>query len=74
MMGGGAFFLLKTGSRRPESAKQAEIHLAILLKIVQIAGFWAENHSQKVEPTCIGCTAPTSADMANPAGTSRFVI
>jgi hypothetical protein len=36
MMGGGAFVLLKTGRHRPESAKQAEIRLAILLKILRI--------------------------------------
>jgi hypothetical protein len=36
MMGEGAFVLLKTGRYRPESAKQAEIRLAILLKILQI--------------------------------------
>ena len=35
-MGGGAFVLLKTGRYRPESAKQAEIRLAILLKILRI--------------------------------------
>ena len=35
-MGGGAFILLKADRRRPESAKQAEIRLAILLKILQI--------------------------------------
>jgi hypothetical protein len=35
-MGGGAFILLKTGRRGPESAKQAERRLAGLLKILQI--------------------------------------
>ena len=35
-MGGGAFLLLKTGDSRPESSKQAEIRLAILLKILRI--------------------------------------
>jgi hypothetical protein len=39
MMGGGAFILLKSGRRWPESARQAEIRLAILLKILRIAGF-----------------------------------
>jgi hypothetical protein len=38
-MGGGAFNLLKACRRRPESAKQAEIRLSILLKILWIAGF-----------------------------------
>jgi hypothetical protein len=37
MMGGLAFILLKAGRRWPESAKQAKIRLAILLKILQIA-------------------------------------
>jgi hypothetical protein len=36
MMGGGAFLLLKAGDSRPESSKQAEIRLAILLKILRI--------------------------------------
>jgi hypothetical protein len=34
MMGGGRFILLKVSRNRPESAKQAEIRLAILLKIL----------------------------------------
>jgi hypothetical protein len=38
-MGGGAFLLLKAGDFRPESSKQAEIRLAILLKILQIRLF-----------------------------------
>ena len=37
MMGGVAFILLKAGRQGPESAKQAEIRLASLLKILQIA-------------------------------------
>jgi hypothetical protein len=39
MMGGEAFLLLKAGLIGPETAKQAEIWLAILLKIVEIAPF-----------------------------------
>ena len=35
-MGGRAFLLLKAGGSRPESSKQAEIRLAILLKILRI--------------------------------------
>jgi hypothetical protein len=35
-MGGGAFNLLKSGRRGPESAKQAEIGLASLFKILGI--------------------------------------
>ena len=38
-MGGGTFILLKVGRPWPESAKQAEIRLAILLKMLQIAHF-----------------------------------
>jgi hypothetical protein len=34
MMGGAAFILLKVGRSGPESAKQAEIRLAILPKIL----------------------------------------
>jgi hypothetical protein len=34
MMGGEAFILLKTGRSGPESEKQTEIRLAILLKIL----------------------------------------
>jgi hypothetical protein len=37
MMGGVAFILLKVGRSGPKSARQAEIRLAILLKILQIA-------------------------------------
>jgi hypothetical protein len=37
MMGGTAFILLKVGIPGPESAKQAEIRLAILLKILGIS-------------------------------------
>jgi hypothetical protein len=51
-MGGGAFILLKTGRRGPESAKQAEIGLASLFKILGIrpsghlvleTGVWCHN-------------------------------
>lgn len=35
-MGGRDFLLLKAGDSRPESSKQAEIRLAILLKILRI--------------------------------------
>jgi hypothetical protein len=40
MMGGGAFILLKTGCIWPESAKQTEIRLANLPKILSIVRFW----------------------------------
>jgi hypothetical protein len=35
-MGGGTFILLKVGQNGPESAKQVEIRLANLLKILRI--------------------------------------
>jgi hypothetical protein len=37
MMGGRAFTLLKAGGVGPKNAKQVEIRLAILLKILRIA-------------------------------------
>jgi hypothetical protein len=43
MMGGGTFILLKTGRAGPESAKQAEIRLAIFLKVLHTARFRGEN-------------------------------
>jgi hypothetical protein len=38
-----AVVLIKAGVRRPESAKQAEIRLASLLKILRFAGFDGRN-------------------------------
>jgi hypothetical protein len=55
MMGGGAFILLKAGHQRPESAKQAEIRLAGLLRILHIADCGAKRRSQRTEGTCNGC-------------------
>jgi hypothetical protein len=55
MMGGAAFILLKAGQTRPESAKQAEIRLAILLKILRIARFAGKKPSPKPNGTCCGC-------------------
>jgi hypothetical protein len=43
MMGGAAFSLLKAGRRRPKSAKQVEIRVAILPKILSIAVLEAKN-------------------------------
>jgi hypothetical protein len=43
MMGGVAFTLLKTGRPRPKSAKQVEIRLANLLKILRIAARGSRN-------------------------------
>jgi hypothetical protein len=42
MMGGEAFILLKGARAGPKSAKQAEIRLAIFLKILPIARSGAE--------------------------------
>ena len=38
-MGGAAFILLKAGLSGPETAKQAKIRLAVLLKILHIRPF-----------------------------------
>jgi hypothetical protein len=65
MMGGGAFILLKVGHPCPETAKQAEIRLANLLKILWIAGFGGENASQGEKGQCDGCTPRFPRDMAN---------
>jgi hypothetical protein len=55
MMGGGAFILLKAGRNWPESAKQAKIRLAILLKILytsrsggEFPSPWTEAHARVV--------------------------
>jgi hypothetical protein len=42
MMGGVAFILLKVGQPGPETAKQAEIRLASLLKILHIGRLGAK--------------------------------
>jgi hypothetical protein len=47
MMGNGAFVLLKAGSRGPKTAKQVEIRLAVLLKILEIAGLGHETRPQR---------------------------
>jgi hypothetical protein len=65
-LGGGAFILLKGGPIGPESAKQAEIRLAIFLKVLQVAGF-----GTKVPPRApdrareLGMSARFPPDMAN---------
>jgi hypothetical protein len=51
MMAGGTFILLKVGRSWPESAKQAEIRLAILLKILHIARFCDAELSPGLERT-----------------------
>jgi hypothetical protein len=47
MMGGGTFILLKAGRSRPESAKQTEIRLAILLKMLTDRPFWDSSPRQR---------------------------
>jgi hypothetical protein len=71
-MGGGAFIWLKTGRKRPKSAKQAETGLASLRKILwiglrgpKIAGRGREGHSEVV-------WAGFPPDMANPWGISCY--
>ncbi len=56
-MGGGTFILLKAGRPWPESAKQAEIRLAILLKMLQIAHFGtaARQGAKRTSDGCIEC-------------------
>ena len=61
MMGGAAFILLKAGQTRPESAKQAEIRLAILLKILRIARFVGKNLRQSRKPRAVVAFAAISA-------------
>jgi hypothetical protein len=54
MMGGGAFLLLKVGRNGPESAKQAEIRLAILPKILSIGRPGGPSPSPRGGRTCDG--------------------
>jgi hypothetical protein len=62
MMSGGAFILLKAGRAWPESTKQAEIGLAILLKILRIAPVReAKNRSPKPARACESRPAAISA-------------
>ena len=53
-MGGGAFILLKAGRPWPESAKQTEIRLAILLKMLQTAHFGTVC-AKRTPDGCIDC-------------------
>jgi hypothetical protein len=54
-MGGGAFLLLNAGYSGPESSKQAEIRLTILLKILQIRLFSRRKALAGGGGTCNGC-------------------
>jgi hypothetical protein len=53
-MGEGAFILLKSRRAGPESAKQAEVRLANLLKILAIARRRAQNGWRRSATTCAG--------------------
>jgi hypothetical protein len=72
-MGGGAFILLKSGRAGPESAKQVEIRLANLLKILAIARRRAQNGWRGPRTTRTGCIGKFPPDMPNACGISRFV-
>jgi hypothetical protein len=54
-MSGGAFSLLKSGQNGPETAKQAEIRLANLLKILDIGLSREAKPSPRPQRTCHGC-------------------
>jgi hypothetical protein len=71
-MGGGAFIRLKTGQKRPESAKQAEIGLANLHKILWIGLRGDENRRAKPGRTFRSCMGGLPPDMANSWGISRY--
>jgi hypothetical protein len=60
-MGGGAFILLKSRRAGPESAKQVEIRLANLLKILAIARRKAQNGWRGPGTTRAGCVGRFSA-------------
>jgi len=64
MMGGGAFILLKVGHPWPETAKQAEIRLANLLKILRDRRIWRRKHLARRKRTCDGCISRFPRDMA----------
>jgi hypothetical protein len=76
MMGGVAFTLLKTSRPRPESAKQVEIRLANLPKILGIAAREAEIVPPGTGKACDHCATYGKFPpvMANSPGMARFVI
>jgi hypothetical protein len=76
MMGGGAFTPLKVGRAGPKSAKQVEIGLAILLKILcfarrRQAKICSRERERRATVAMCGSFAH---DMANGPGMARFVI
>jgi hypothetical protein len=75
MMGGVAFTLLKAGRPWPKSAKQVEIRLAILPKILCIAAPRAKIFSRGRKRRTIYCDLwQFPYDMANSPGMVPFVI
>jgi hypothetical protein len=72
-MGEGAFILLKSRRAAPESAKQVEIRLANLLKILAIAAAGSRNGWPGPWTTCRSCIDRFPLDMANASGISGFV-
>ena len=74
-MGGRAFILLKTGRGRPESAKQAEIRLASLQKILRIGGFGKPAPLATAGRDSLRlCRSDSCPDMANSGGIAGSVI
>jgi hypothetical protein len=55
MMGGGDFFLLKGRQTGPESRKQANVGVAVLPRILEIAPFPGLNLPQDQEKTRESC-------------------
>jgi hypothetical protein len=74
MMGGGTFILLKTGCYQPESAKQAEIRLAILLKILRIGGRPQAAVTSGDNEHVLVATVRIPPDMPNSPDNALFVI
>jgi len=75
MMGGGAFILLKTGRRGPESTKQAEIRLANLLKILRTPRLGGESPLQAAKRAhAVFVSRRIPFGMANSPGIVHSVI
>ena len=72
-MGGAAFNLLKTGRSGPESAKQAEILLADLLKILRITWSRAPGRLAMAQEDILRlCLRRFRPDMANSGRIASF--
>jgi hypothetical protein len=75
MMGGGAFIRLKVGRLGPESAKQTEIRLAILPKILWIGGVGRpKTLANGAKDMQWSCFHQLPLDMANFAWIGHIVI